>query len=163
MQLKYSLGLKHPGPSGSRFTRCLHYLAASLVRRSAWSPPLPATLENVSIRWTLALSVRWPMRLHRSPAGNVASTKFPSPRPRTVPSFLVPSFLAASRSLARSLSFAVAFIASLSDPPFALGPRSPRSSFRPSYLSPSRSLPPTSTSNCVSPDTPELLVLAPFP
>lgn len=94
----------------SGFTRCLHYLTASLehVRRSTWSLPLPVTLENVSVRWTLALSVRWPVRLRRSPAGNVASTKFPSPRPPTVPSFLVPFFLVASRSLARFLSFAVA-------------------------------------------------------
>jgi len=72
---------------------------------------------------------------HRSPVGNVASTKFPSPRPPTVPSFLMPSFLVASRSLApvcfhsqlRCFSFWSIY------PPFALGLlRSPRSSFRPS-------------------------------
>jgi len=115
----------------SGFTRCLHYLAATVehVRRSAWSVvPFPVTLENTLVRWTLArFSVRWPVMLRRSPAGNVASTKFPPPRPSTVPHH--PRRRPSSWRLARSARFYPRPHRSFSFrsiyPPFALGP--PRS------------------------------------
>lgn len=160
-----------PARPRSRFTRCLHYLAAFVehVHRSAWSLPFPVTLENVSLSGGGGARFLGSMACETapaSPAGNVASTKFPLPRPLTVPSVVLDVVLPRGVSLALTFSYRSCIVASLSDLPthhspldyrillvhlFVLLPSVPLTSSR------------FSTSNFVSPDIPELLVLAPFP
>lgn len=165
-----------PGHPCSRFTRCLHYLAAFVehVHRSACSLPFPVTLENV-------FSVRRRRRRARflgsmacetapaSSAGNVASTKFPlveasngtlypvvlaAVLPRGVPLTLVGFHTAVASSLLRLIYLFATLVLGL--PRLSLFILS-------SFFHLPLSLLPTSASNFVSPDIPELLVLAPFP
>lgn len=131
-----------PARPRSRFTRCLHYLAAFVehVHRSAWSLPFPVTLENVSLSG--GGGARFLGSMACETAGNVASTKFPLPRPPTVPgrprcrpfSWRFPRSYVFISQWHRCFSFCSTY------PPFALGlPYSPCSSFRPSSICPSHS------------------------